>query len=241
MNPEEDAFGQEMLAYWRGDPVVEVIERDDGYVDTTPGPAIYFATIEDWLLGEAEAIRYAEGRVLDIGCGAGRHALYLQDRGQEVVATDNSPLAIQVCQERGVKDARVMGITRLDRSLGKFDSIIMLGNNFGLFASFKRARWLLRRFRNLTTSDGRIIAASSNVYATDNPAHLAYHERNRRRGRMGGQIRLRVRFRLYKSPWFDYLIVSPDEMKTIVAGTGWQVTEFLGDLYGRYTAVMEKV
>jgi SAM-dependent methyltransferase len=241
MNPEEDAFGQEMLAYWRGDPVVEVIERDDGYVDTTPGPAIYFASMEDWLPGEAEAIRYAKGRVLDIGCGAGRHALYLQDRGQEVVATDNSPLAIQVCRERGVKDARVMGITALDRSLGQFDSIIMLGNNFGLFASFKRARWLLRRFRNLTTGDGRIIAASSNVYATDNPAHLAYHERNRQRGRMSGQLRLRVRFRQYKSPWFDYLIVSPDEMKTIAEGTGWQIAEFLGDVYGRYTAIMEKV
>jgi len=241
MNPEEDAFGQGMLAYWHGDPVTEIIERDDGHIATSAGPAIYFAPIEEWLMGEAEAIAYVKGRVLDIGCGAGRHALYLQEQGHEVVATDNSPLAIQVCRERGVKDARVIGITALDRSLGQFDSIIMLGNNFGLFASFKRTCWLLRRFRGMTSSDGRIIVASTNVYATEDPVHLAYHERNRQRGRMSGQIRCRVRFRQYKSPWFDYLIVSPDEMKTIVAGTGWQISQFLGDLYGRYTAIMEKV
>lgn len=241
MKPEEDAFGQGMMAHWRGETVSEIVERDDGFISISPGPALYFAPIEDWFLGEAEGIGHAKGRVLDIGCGAGRHSLYLQERGHEVVATDNSPLAIQVCKERGLKDARVIGITQLDRSLGQFDSIIMLGNNFGLFSNPKRARWLLRRFRGMTSDDGRIIAASANIYSTEDPAHLAYHERNRQRGRMAGQIRLRVRFQQYKSAWFDYLIVSPEEMTTIVEGTGWKISEFLGDLYGRYSAVMEKV
>ena len=37
--------------------------------------------VQNWHLTEKKAIKYARGRVLDIGCGAGRHALYLQDKG----------------------------------------------------------------------------------------------------------------------------------------------------------------
>jgi hypothetical protein len=54
---------------------------------------------------------------------------------------------------------------------------------------------------------GRIMAASNDPGLTDDPTHLAYQERNRRRGRMPGQLRLRVRYRDLSDPWFDYLIV----------------------------------
>jgi hypothetical protein len=98
----------------------------------------------------------------------------------------------------------------------------MFGNNFGLFGSAKRAKWLLRRFYNMTSRDGRILAESRNIYDTDQPDHLAFHERNHEMGRMAGQIRIRIRYRMLKGPWFDYLMVSPEEMADIVAGTGWQ-------------------
>ena len=59
-------------------------------------------------------------------------------------------------------------------------------------------------------------AGSNDPYATEDPAHLAYQERNRERGRMPGQLPLRVRYRDLIGPWFDYLIVSPNEMGTIL-------------------------
>jgi SAM-dependent methyltransferase len=42
----------------------------------------------------------AEGRrrVLDIGCGLGRHTVYLAARGFEVTATDNAPAALAACK-----------------------------------------------------------------------------------------------------------------------------------------------
>ncbi len=82
---------------------------------------------------------HARGRVLDIGCGAGRHALYLQKRGFEVVAIDISPLAVDVCRRRGVNDVRLMSITEADSNLGPFDTILMMGANFGLFANGRSA------------------------------------------------------------------------------------------------------
>ncbi len=42
----------------------------------------------------------AEGRrrILDIGCGLGRHTVYLAARGFEVTATDNAPAALAACK-----------------------------------------------------------------------------------------------------------------------------------------------
>lgn len=240
MQPQQDAFGQMLAASLRGEREAEAIERDDGFVNVGGGYAHYFATHEAWSPVEQEAIACVRGRVLDIGCGAGRHALYLQERGHAVVAVDVSPLAVQVCRERGVRDARVIPITRLSRALGPFDTILMLGNNSGLLGNVNRARWLLRRFRSLTTSQGLILAANTNPYSTTNPAHTGYHERNRQRGRMAGQVRIRVRFRQYTTAWFDLLLISPDEMRDIVSGTGWHIHQLLGDPNGGYVAVLEK-
>jgi len=63
---------------------------------------------------------------------------------------------------------------------------------------------------------------------------------NRDRGRLPGQLRLRVRFRHHISPWFDYLMVSQEEMKQIIYGTGWKVTRFFQDNDSRYVAIIDK-
>ncbi|MBX3055153.1 MAG: class I SAM-dependent methyltransferase [Anaerolineae bacterium] len=241
MKAEQDAYGREVYDYYLGQPAVEIIEREDGLVGTSGGPAAYFAPYAEWTPAQQEAIGLAHGRVLDIGCGPGRVCLYLQEQGHEVVGIDNSPLAIQTATRRGVKDARVLSITQASRQkLGVFDTIVMFGNNFGLFGNAVRAKWLLRRFHGTTTPDGRILAESRNVYQTTDPDHLAYQEWNRQRGRMSGQIRLRVRYKTLIGPWFDYLMVSPDEMAAIVAGTGWQIGRVI-EGEGAYTAVLEKV
>ena len=186
-------------------------------------------------------MQYTRGRVLDVGCGAGRHTLYLQDKGFHAVGIDNSPLAIEVCRQRGVHETAVMSITQVSGKLGEFDTILLMGANLGLLGSFKRAKWLLRRFKSMTSSEGRIIANTGDPYQTDLVEHLEYHEFNRRRGRMSGQVRIRVRYKRCTSPWFDYLRVSVDELREIVRDTGWQVTDILHGERGLYTAVIDKV
>lgn len=240
MRRDQDAFGQMMAASLRGAREPEIIERDDGFINVGRGPSLYFASYDSWSSVEREASTYVAGRVLDIGCGAGRHALYFQEQGYDVVATDISPLAIQVCQERGVRDARVLAITQLSRALGSFDTITLWGS-FAMVSNFQRARWLLRRFHGMTSNQGRLIAAALNPYGTDDPVHLAYHKQNRQRGRMGGQIRVRVRFRQYATPWLDLLFISPAELRNILAGTGWQIHRLLGDENGQYIAIFDRV
>jgi hypothetical protein len=116
----------------------------------------------------------------------------------------------------------------------------MLGGNFGLLGSLKRARRLLKKFYRITSDDTLIIAESNDPYKTDNPAHLEYHKFNRKRGRMSGQMRIRIRFEKYVGDWFDYLIVSKKEMKKIIEGAGWKIKRVLDSMKGRYIAIIEK-
>lgn len=236
----EDAYGELVSAYYHGENVVEIVERDDGFIAASAGPHAYFLDYADWPAHYKEAMRLVKGRVLDVGSGAGRISLHLQNQGYEVLATDNSPKALEICRLRGIINTTACPVTQLGKHLGTFGTIVMLGNNFGLLGSFKRARWLLKRFYGMTPTEGCIIAESNDVYATDDPVHLAYHERNRQRNRMSGQLRLRVRYRNYKTPWFDYLIVSKAEMQEIVQGTGWKISQFIDTEGPMYIAVLEK-
>lgn len=235
-----DAFGQLLLAYQAGADVYEVYERDDGFLDVIGAPALYFLGFDEWSEQQQQALEWVRGRVLDVGVGAGRFALHLQERGHPVVGIDNSPGALEVCRLRGVRELLHLPFHRIDASAGRFDTILMMGNNFGLFATPQRARWLLRRLKKLTTADARIVAESRDVYKTDRPEHLAYHQRNRSRGKLAGELRIRCRFRQSIGDWMPYLMVSQSEMAEIVEGTGWRIAEIIPSPASQYTAILTK-
>ncbi len=241
MKRQQDAFGQALWDFYQGEDVREMIERDDGFISIGRSDLSgYFSSYAKWRPGLKKAIGYAKGRVLDIGCGAGRVALHLQKRGLDVLGIDVSPLAVKVCRARGVKRVRLMSITDLRPGMGPFDTIVMFGNNFGLVANFNRARRLLKRFHRMTSPQALIIAQTLDPYKTDCREHLNYHKRNRTRGRMGGQIRMRSRHKTLIGPWFDYLFVSRAEIKEILVGTGWRVRRFIPVSGPNYVAIIEK-
>jgi cyclopropane fatty-acyl-phospholipid synthase-like methyltransferase len=186
-------------------------------------------------------MKLVRGRVLDIGCGAGRHSLYLQKRRFDVMGIDNSPLAVKVCKARGVKKVKNMSIADIGKfKPHSFDTVIMLGNNFGLFGGMERGRKLLRKLYRITSPGARIIAESTNPYKTKNQDYLWYHKFNRKRGRMGGQLRFRLLFKKCVGEWFDYLLVSKDEMKEILKSTGWKAGKFIDSSGPSYIAVIRK-
>ena len=240
MEQIQDAYGQQLLAQFNGKiPTAEFIEREDNYIDTGSDAGTYFSEYDQWSALERQAIERAKGRVLDVGCGAGRHSLYLQQRGFGVTAIDNSPGAIKVCKLRGLKSALVRSIADVDAfEPNSFDTILMLGNNFGLFGDAENARLILQNFSRITSAQAQIIAGTRNPYRTDSQEHLEYHEFNRRRGRMPGQIRMRVRYGRAVGEWFDYLFVSPEEMREIVGDTGWQIREFIESGEANYYALI---
>jgi len=210
----EDAYGHQLYDYFKGKSSgLEIVERDDGFIQANFGPRTYLSSYKSWSNHEKAAMKYARGRILDIGCGGGRHSLYLQKKGHSVLGVDASPLAIRVCKERGLENALVRSIEQLTPRLGTFDTILMMGNNFGLFHNPTTAKKTLKRFGQMAGKNARIIAESMDPYPTTDAFHLAYHKLNRKRGRVPGQVTMRIRYRKYCSPWFDYLLVSRQEMK----------------------------
>jgi SAM-dependent methyltransferase len=236
----QDAQGRAMYDYFKGKQVSEIIERDDGYIDVDFGPKVYFTDYKDWAKHVQRAMKYVKGRVLDIGCGAGRHSLYLQNKGFDVLGIDVSPYAIKVSKLRGLKNSRIMSVTQLSSKLGKFDTILMLGNNFGLFENPKHGKWLLNKFINITNDKAIIIAQTLNPYRTREPHHTNYHKQNRIKGKLGGEVKIRARYQNIKSPWFNYWLASKPEVKELVYDTRWQIKRFVDSKGPIYIAILEK-
>ena len=110
LKPLQDAYGRLMWAHFNGDKVLEIIERDDGYITSSSGPQVYFSSYEMWHPIVQKAMDFVKGRVLDIGCGVGRHSLYLQEKEFDVTGIDLSPLAVKICQLRGLHKGIQMSI-----------------------------------------------------------------------------------------------------------------------------------
>jgi SAM-dependent methyltransferase len=238
LRSDQDAYGQILLALSEGRDAEEIMERDDGLV-YSGNPSDYFAPYQRWPSLEKRAMRYVRGRVLDVGCGAGRVALHLQERSHEVTAIDSSPLAVRVARKRGVKKAKVLSLADIGESLGVFDTVLVLRNNFGLVGTETGARRLLRRLHALTSDEARIITDSVDPERDKDPAWRSYRTQRGGKGRPVAQ-RLRVRWRNYATPWFHYLMFSPSDMERLIEDTGWRIHRLLEDDSSRFVAVLEK-
>jgi SAM-dependent methyltransferase len=226
----------------RGGTDPEIYERDDGFVDTGAGPELFLAGFRQWPISERQAMRYVRGRAVDVGCGAGRVALYMQGRGIDVVGLDSSPLAVQATRLRGVRETWTASINDLTGSIDQFDTVILFGNNFGIFGSPTRLRKVLADWADRTAPGTRILAQSINPYRGGAPAFdRSYYLRNKARGLLPGQCRLRVRYHSLATPWFPWLFVSRTEMRMLLRGTGWHLSRFLGATPSdSYVGVVEK-
>jgi len=226
-----DAWGEMMLAALAGEDAIEIVERDDGLIMAGRlGIPSYLAPFRRWPARQRQATRLVRGRVLDVGSGAGRVALHL----------DSSAGAVEVARRRGARDARLLRLEQMSPRLGTFDTVVLFGNNLGLLGGRDHGRRVLRRLARVTNPGARLLGETLDPYTTENPLHLGYHARNRRRGRMGGQVRLRIRFNDLATPWFDYLFASRHELEELVDGTGWKLVETIDDETPQYVAVLER-
>lgn len=219
-------------------PVIEIIERDDGLINGAPADH-YLGAPDEWQPHDRRALRLCRGHVLDIGCGGGRTAIELQRRGMAVTGLDTSAGAIEVARGRGLRDTVLNTVDAYARSAARYDTFLLLGNNLGLFESRERAPIFLAALADLAGPGARIVAQGTDPYGTTDPVHTAYHQRNRARGRLGGQLRLRLRYRLLATDWFDYLVCSVDELESLLRGTRWRLTSIDATDRPYYLAVME--
>jgi len=218
-------YGQAMLDYLRSRAARLTIERDDGLRE--PGSVRYlFRPYRKWPSTERRGIRWARGRVLDVGCGAGRAALYFQRKGMPVVGIDASPEAIECARLRGVRDVRRMDARHLDFPPKSFDTIVMFGNNFGICGGLDATRRFLREARNITHRRGLLIASTRTPGSWMN-RHAEYVKMNVRSDRPPGLLRLRIEYKGVTGAWFPLLLLSPDDALRLCEATGWDVLRII--------------
>jgi SAM-dependent methyltransferase len=242
MPPDQDVFGRALLEWALGGAESEVLEREDGFTQVGAGPDVYLSGVKEWPSAERQSLRHVRGRSMDVGCGAGRVSLELQHRGIDVVGLETSPLAARAATLRGVTEVWSAALENLGGRLESFDTLILFGNNFGIFQTPARARRTLIRLSKVTAPGTRILVESTDAYFGGAPAFdRSYYHRNKTLSRSPGQLKVRYHYGHLVGPWFRWIYVSRREMRSLLIGTGWRIERLIGsELSEPYVAILTK-
>jgi SAM-dependent methyltransferase len=157
----KDLFGIAILDYQTNNAPQDLItetnisEADEMSVD------YLFRSFKEMPKLEKKALQLCKGTILDVGCGAGSHSLYLLEKGFEVTSIDISENAIKACQMRGLKKARVQNL--LDLHNETFDTILLLMNGTGIFGTLAQTSQFLQKLKSLLNPNGQILIDSSDI------------------------------------------------------------------------------
>lgn len=237
-----DALGLAMLDYQRGGlrgdcRYVDGAETVDAHIHEN-----YFGDPSQWKGATKRLLDSLEGPVVDVGCGAGNHALYLQKRVDDVVAFDVSPGAVRAARERGVEDAVVADMFDMPFRRDRFRSAWMYGTQLGLAGSLAGVSALLAELAYVTDEQAVAVVDSYDPYRVDaekmvgyrpdprdGVAHRAFHVEYDRGGeRLVGRT-------------LSFVLFGPERLRDTTVGTPWSVTEIHEKTTGgHYRAVLEK-
>lgn len=157
----KDLFGKAILDYQQGNYTEDIITSTSiSEEDSLPIPYL-FRSYKEMPELEQTALQLAKGTVLDVGCGAGSHSLYLQnERNLAVTVIDVSEAAIETCKLRGIQNAIHGDIMEF---AGNFDTILLLMNGAGMCGKLDRIGDFLNHLKTLLTEDGQILVDSSDI------------------------------------------------------------------------------
>jgi SAM-dependent methyltransferase len=241
MNASEniyDPIGEGIAAYFSGkkDTVIQVLS-DITEEDIIPVEYL-FRSFGDMPEMEQLALQESRGNVLDIGAGAGSHALWLQEKGLPVTALEISKKAGEVMKTRGVKNAEITDLWDYEPA-EKFDTILLLMNGLGLAGTVEKLPAFLTKLKSWLKDDGQILLESSDIWymfeAEDGSIsfdlNAAYY----------GEVTYQMAYNSKVGPPFPWLFLAPDLLEDYASQNGF-TTEFLfeGDNF-QYLARLRKI
>lgn len=226
-------LGRALVDYVAGEKEeVLMIYREDG--NGGPLPVAEFFREADAAPLEKVALDNCQGRVLDIGAGAGIHSLYLQNRGHYVCGLDILPEACEVMRKSGIKE--VFCGSPYEYQGEPYDTLLIMGRSIGMVETLAVMDDFLEDVRRLVKPGGHVILNSADVRITDNPRHLAYHEFTHRVGRYIGEIRMYLEYKGIKGPMIGYLHVDAETLAEHAAAAGWSCEILFEGDEGNYLA-----
>ena len=213
-----DLFGQAILDYQTNNSPEDLLtETSISEADEMPVEYL-FRSFEKMPQLEQQALKLAKGKILDVGCGAGSHSLYLQNKGLDVTAIDISANAINACQLRGLKNTRMQNVLALQNET--FDTILLLMNGTGIFGTLAALPAYLQHLKSLLNPNGQILLDSSDlIYMYDEnedgsysiPAEGYY-----------GEISFTVSYKGQTDPPFPWLYLDYNTLQRAAQANGLQ-------------------
>ena len=158
----KDLFGKAILDYQTNNSPEDLLTETSISEEDEMSVAYLFRSFDEMPKIEQKALQLTKGKVLDVGCGAGSHALYLQEEGFDVTSIDISKNAVNACELRGLKNVKVQDILDLD-SNNKFDTILLLMNGTGIFGTLENCSKYLLKLKSLLNENGQILIDSSDI------------------------------------------------------------------------------
>jgi SAM-dependent methyltransferase len=213
-------LGRALLDYHGGDRSARFVVRSDLWDDEITAAEEYYrpdhSTLPDL---EQRALSLCRGRVLDVGAGAGRHALELQARGLQVVALDMSPEAVQVMHLRGVRDARCGDLGTVVGH--NFDTILLLMHGIGIVGTADGLVEFLRLAADVLAAGGQILCDSADlevaIPALGRPSHSGARHHLR-----VWEVRFQLVYGSLSGPPYHWLFVAPPALQRVAGETGFE-------------------
>lgn len=224
--------GAALLDCFRGDISAMLICHQDGKRDDVPA-AFWLRETMDPL--ESRALGMSCGRVLDVGAGAGIHALELQRRGADVTAIDIAPECVAIMRERRVKSAVVADLYAFEG--GPFDTIVCLCNGLDKVGRLDNLPKFLLRMRELLARGGQLLADSFDLRVGADAARLAELAEKDASGRYFGEMDLQFEYKGRSGARFSVLHIDCDTLARIARDNGWRC-KLIGRDGGHYLVRM---
>lgn len=159
---QEDPMGAAIRDYFRQGKSAQLKVLSSLFDDDEMPVPHLFRSYDEMPPLEQRALNEARGKVLDVGAGAGCHALALQERGLDVTAVDISPLSCETMKERGVANVECVNIFN-QRFQERFDTLLLLMNGTGIAGKLSRLPQLLSRLKQLMNPGAQILIDSSDL------------------------------------------------------------------------------
>ncbi|MCL6219146.1 class I SAM-dependent methyltransferase [Zunongwangia pacifica] len=203
---EKDIFGMAMKAYYFKKDKTPIIVHSPDFDDDEIAIKYLFRNFSEMPKTEQQALKLAYGDVLDVGCGAGSHTLYLQQKNIKVKAIDTSEGAIDIAKERGVLDAEVKDFYA---ESGKYDTLLFLMNGTGIIGNLINTDNFLNICKEVLKPDGQILIDSSDLSFLEDDEE-PNDDLNRK---YIGEIDFCISYKGEKSDYFPWLYMDFDLLK----------------------------
>ncbi len=219
MTKDKDPMGAAISEYFHKKRAGKLRVFSSSFDEDEIPVSTLFRTFKNMPSLEQEALKLAQGHILDIGGGSGCHSLALQDMDKEVCSIDISPLSVETMKERGVKDARLSNL--FDETFtGKYDTILMLMNGSGIIGKLANLPVFFKRMKQLLNTNGCILMDSSDLkylYEDEDGSYVIDIA-----GDYYGEVDFRMEYKDVKGDWFDWLYIDFQTLSLYAAEYGFK-------------------